>query len=158
MKIMKMNIVAYSELINCMDTSEESGKTAFRLVSKTRNAEYPHGNARQAYLNLKGKYSPTNEVDQVILLRQFHLAELSPGASPDYFIMKMEGIRSALSDLGVTYEEDVFLHQKINGLGIEYFELGQSLARLINNKNDPSTLEMLRNKLDTYDKKRIKVG
>jgi len=158
MKIIEMNVVAYGELINCMDTSEESGKTAFRLVRKTRNAEFPHGNARQAYLNLKGKYSPTSEVDKGILLRQFHSAELSPGASPDNFITKMEGIRSALSDMGVTYEEDVFLHQIINGLGPEYLELGQSLARLINNKNDPLTLEMLRNKLDTYDKKRNKAG
>ena len=65
----------------------------------------------------------------------------------------MEGIRLALSNLGVTYEEDVFLHQIINGLGIEYLELDQSLARLINTKNNPLTIDMLRN-----DKSKIRIS
>ena len=82
MKIIEMNIAAYGELINCMNTSEESGKTAFRIVRKTRNAEFPHGNARQAYLNLKGKYSPTSEEYKGILLRQFHLAEFESWSVP----------------------------------------------------------------------------
>lgn len=83
-----LNIAAYSELINSIDTSEESGKTAFHLVSKTRVKEYPNGNAYKAYMNLKTKYKPTTEIDKGELLRVFHSAELRPGAVPDNFITR----------------------------------------------------------------------
>jgi len=63
-EIINHNIAAYVDLVHGLNTDEPAGKTAFRLVVKTKTREYPHGNARQAYLNLRMKYKPTTEIDK----------------------------------------------------------------------------------------------
>ena len=105
-------------------------------------------------MNLKKKDSPSSEVDKGLLLRQFHLVKLIQGNSPDNYITKMGGLRSDLADLGVFFEEDVFLHQILSSLGEDYLDLMQSLTLLVNNKNDPLTLEKLKNELDTCNIRR----
>ena len=52
------NQQAYSDMISSIDVRTEGGKTAFQLVRKTRDDEFPDGNSHRALENLKYKYLP----------------------------------------------------------------------------------------------------
>ena len=43
MKIITANIVAYGDYINSIDTKEDTARTAFSFIKKTRSEDYPNG-------------------------------------------------------------------------------------------------------------------
>ena len=149
-EILKNNRAAYSLLVNCINTDTSEGISAFNIVVKTKNPQYPSGNVRQAYLNLKKKYEPTTELDKGNLLRAFYAFELRSGNPPDSYITRLERMRIQLENMGVTIEEDVFLHQIINNLSADYVEIAQNLSTRVGSKIDPLTLEELRDQLTIY--------
>ena len=147
------NLVAYSDLINAIDTTYNDGKTAFTLVMKSVSQKYPNGNAFEGFKNLHDEYTPTSEIDHGSLIREFYATTLESESSVSNYLTTMELKRKDLDKLGTKLSESDFLHVLLNGLGKDFADLAQQLTRMINAKNEPLTVKILKNELETYIKR-----
>jgi hypothetical protein len=55
-RIIKLNEIAYTELILSIDVKTSSGKTAFNIIKSCKVKDHPDGNAAAAWKKLKNKY------------------------------------------------------------------------------------------------------
>jgi hypothetical protein len=60
-RIIKLNEIAYSELILLIDVKTSSGKTAFNIDRTCKTKDHPDGNAAAAWEKLKNKYEPVSD-------------------------------------------------------------------------------------------------
>jgi hypothetical protein len=70
-RIIKLNEIAYTELIISIDVKTSSGKTAFNIVKSCKTKDHPDGNAASAWEKLKNKYEPVSAPTLVKLEKQF---------------------------------------------------------------------------------------
>jgi hypothetical protein len=59
--IIKLNEIAYTELILSIDLKTSSGKVAFNITRGCKTKDYPDGNCLIAWEILKNKYEPVSE-------------------------------------------------------------------------------------------------
>ncbi len=91
--IQEKNELAYGELILSMDTRESAGKVAFSIVRQSKSKDYPDGNAKVAWKDLRRKYAPTTVPSLAKLHKQFYGAKLKKKADPDICITYLEDTR-----------------------------------------------------------------
>jgi hypothetical protein len=69
--IIKLNQIAYTELILSIDIKTSSGEVAFNIIREYKTKDYPDGNGAIAWERLKNKYEPVSAPSMVELEKQF---------------------------------------------------------------------------------------
>jgi hypothetical protein len=82
-RIIKLNEIAYTELILSIDVKTSSGKTAFNIIKSCKVKDHPDGNAAAAWKKLKNKYEPVSAPTLVKLKKQFRELSLERSGSRD---------------------------------------------------------------------------
>jgi hypothetical protein len=76
-RIIKMNEIAYTELILSIHVKTSSGKTAVNIVKRCNTKDHTDGNAATAWEKLKSKYEPVSAPTLVKLENQFRELSLN---------------------------------------------------------------------------------
>jgi hypothetical protein len=146
-KIRVLNEDAYSDLIMSIDTTTSAGKVAFSLVRGTKSADYEDGNAEIAFARLTNKYAPKTAASLAKTNRLFYQAKLKKQVDPDIFITYLEGLRTTMGDMESFITDKQFIMHVMNNLNKDYDNTVENLEKLINDKNDPLTIEQMREDL-----------
>jgi hypothetical protein len=81
--IIKLNEIAYTELILSIDVKASSGKVAFNIIRGFKTKDHPNGNGAIAWERLKNKYEPVSAPSMVKLEKQFRELSLKTGQDPE---------------------------------------------------------------------------
>jgi hypothetical protein len=112
----KMNVQVYNDLIlSCQDD------VTFGIVDESISDDFPDGDARLAWKNLRDKFEPSTGAAKVQLKQEFHQLKLSSvEEDPDTWITQLELKRRRLKTLGSEIEEDDLILHILNHLPKEY--------------------------------------
>jgi gag-polypeptide of LTR copia-type len=119
-RIIKMNEIAYTELILSIDVKTSSGRTAFNIVKRCKTKDHPDGNAATAWEKLKNKYEPVSAPTLVKLEKQFRELSLKKGQDPEIWIMEFENLRVRLETMQSSISENQFMIHILNNLTSDY--------------------------------------
>ncbi len=147
LKIRVLNEDAYSDLVMSIDTTTSAGKVAFSLVRGTKSADYEDGNAEIAFARLTNKYAPKTAPSLAKTNRLFYQAKLKKQVDPDIFITYLEGLRATMGDMESFITDKQFIMHVMNNLNRDYDNTVENLEKQINDKNDPLTIEQMREDL-----------
>jgi hypothetical protein len=146
-KIRELNEDAYSDLVLSIDTTTSAGKVAFSYVRGTKSADYKDGNAAVAFSRLTNKYAPKTAPSLAKTNRLFYQAKLKKQADPDIFITHLEGIRTTIGEMDSFITDKQFIMHVMNNLNKDYGNTVENLEKMINDRNDPLTIEQMREDL-----------
>ena len=104
--IIKLNEIAYSELILSVDIKTSSGKVAFNFIKGCKSKDYPDGNAALVWERLKNKYEPISAPSLVKLEKQFRELSLKKGQDPEIWITDLEYLRVRLEAMDSSISEN----------------------------------------------------
>jgi hypothetical protein len=93
----KLNEIAYTELILSIYVKTSSGKVAFNLIKGCKSKDYSDGNAAIAWERLKKKYEPISAPSLVKLEKQFRELSLKKGQDPEIWITELEDLYAIIS-------------------------------------------------------------
>jgi hypothetical protein len=82
----KLNEIAYTELVLLIDIKTSSGKVVFNLIKCCKSKDYPDGNAAVAWEWLKNKYERISAPSLVKLEKQFRELSLKKGQDREIWI------------------------------------------------------------------------
>jgi gag-polypeptide of LTR copia-type len=119
-RIIKLNEIAFTELILSIDVKTSSSKTAFNLVKGCKTKDYPDGNAASAWEMLKNKYEPVSAPTLVELEKQFRELSLKKGQDPETWITELENLRVRLETMESSISENQFMFHILNNLTSDY--------------------------------------
>jgi hypothetical protein len=81
--IIKLNEIAYNELILSIDVKASSRKVAFNIIRGCKTKDYPDGNGAIAWERLNNKYEPVSAPSMVKLEKQFRELSWKNGQDPE---------------------------------------------------------------------------
>ena len=112
----ELNVLVYNDLIlSCQED------IIFGIVDESVSTDFPDGDARLAWRNLKDRYEPNTGAAKVQLKQEFHQLKLeSAEDDPDIWITQLELKRRRLQNLGSTIEDDDLILHILNCLPKEY--------------------------------------
>ena len=146
-KIRELNDDAYSDLVLSIDTTTSAGKVAFSYVRGSKSTDYQDGNAEFAFTRLQNKYAPKSAPSLNKINRLFYQAKLKKQVDPDVFVTYLEGLRTTMGDMNNFITDKQFIMHVMNNLNKDYDNTVENLEKLIDNKNDPLTIEQMREDL-----------
>ena len=120
-KLNKLVKQAYTDLILSMDPEKTASRDVFRMICRTKTAEYPYGNVTDAWKQLCEMYEPTSNLSLIGLHKQFTSATMRMKANPDLYIGYLQDIASRINDIehNKITEKDIMM-KVINTLTSEY--------------------------------------
>jgi hypothetical protein len=142
-----MNELAYSELIQSMDTTTSGGKVAFNIIRRSKTDEFPDGNSALAWHGLKRKYMPNSAPSLTKIHKQLYSAVLKRKVDPDTFSGYLEDLRTQMSDMDSEMTDNQFMIHVTNNLTKNYENTVDNLEGQIGNDENPLDIEELREKL-----------
>jgi hypothetical protein len=78
-RTIRLNEIAYTELIFSIDVKASYGKFAFNTVKGCKSKDYPNGNAVSSWEKFKNKYEPVSAPSMVKLDKQLRYSSLNKG-------------------------------------------------------------------------------
>ena len=112
----ELNVQVYNDLI--LSCQEE---VSFGIIDESVSTDFPDGDARLAWKNLKARYEPNTGAAKVQLKQEFHQMKLeSADEDPDPWLTALELKRRRLKTLGTTMEDDDMILHILNNLPKEY--------------------------------------
>jgi hypothetical protein len=99
-RTIKLDEIAYTELILTIDGKASYDKIAFIIVKGFKSKYYPDGNAENACEKIKNKYEPVFAPSMVNLDKQFRNSSQKKGQDPEFWINELEDNRVRLDDMG----------------------------------------------------------
>ena len=149
----KLNMSAYNDLLLSMKDD-----VSFGLVDESTSSACPEGDARLAWTKLESKFESQTSASRVKLMNQFTSNRLRKmSQDPDVWISELELIRTRLKKMGTTLDDMYVMMHVLNNLPSTYNNLVDGLEDKLGAKNDPLTLEGLREKLsEKYEKIRAR--
>jgi gag-polypeptide of LTR copia-type/Zinc knuckle len=146
-RIIKLNEIAYTELILLIDVKTSSGKTAFHIVESCKTKDHPDGNAAAAWEKLKNKYEPVSATTLVKLEKQFRELSLKKGQDPEIWIMELEDLHVRLETMQSSISENQFMIHILNNLTSDYELQLAMMERRVGDSERPLTVEEIRGEL-----------
>ena len=146
-KIKDLNEDAYSDLVLSIDTTTSAGKVAFSYVRGTKSPDYEDGNAAIAFKRLTNKYAPKTAPSLAKINREFYQAKLKKQVDPDFFITKLESLRTMMGEMDSHITDKQFIMHVMNNLNKDYENTVENLEKLIDDQNHPLTIEKMREDL-----------
>ena len=112
----ELNVQVYNDLIlSCQED------VTFGIIDESVSTDFPNGDARLAWKNLKDRFEPNTGTAKVQLKQEFHHRKLgSTDEDPDVWITQLELKRRRLQNLGATIEDDDLILHILNHLPKEY--------------------------------------
>jgi hypothetical protein len=142
--IIKLNEIAYTELILSIDVKASSGKVAFNIIRGYKTKDYPDGNGAIACERLKNKYEPISAPSMVKLEKQFRELSLKKGKDPEVWITELENLCVKLENMGSCTNENQFMIHILNNLTSDYDLQLALMERRVGDANKPLTIEEVR--------------
>ena len=156
-KLVKLNEMAYADLVLAINTETDAGKVAFKLVKNSKNSDYPEGNCNMAWSRLTAKYAPRTAPSLLKLKREFNNSSLeNVRKDPDVWILKLESLQNEMEEIGILGKllDDDFMIHVLNNLPKEYDVVVDNLeSKLCDEGNSKLTIEQIREKLNGWYKK-----
>jgi hypothetical protein len=97
--IIKLNEIAYIELILSIDLSASNGKVALNIIRVCKTKDYLDGNGTIAWERLRNKYELVSEPSMVKPEKQFRELSLEKGQDPEIWITELEDIYVKLENM-----------------------------------------------------------
>ena len=119
-KLMKLNSIAYGDMICAVNMSKEAGKVAFSIIQSTKDDDYKHGNARADFEKLEKKYDPKTNPTLSRIHEEFYSTQMKKGQDPDVWITHLEDLRAQMATMGSKIETKQFLLLILNRTSREY--------------------------------------
>ena len=129
----EINVQVYNDLIlSCQED------VMFGIIDESVSTNFPNGDARLAWKNLKDRFKPNMGAAKVQLKQKFHQLKLgSADKDPDVWIMQLE-LKRRLQNLGTTIEDDNLSLHILNHLPKEY----EMLSKLCKNDLSNGKIEL----------------
>jgi hypothetical protein len=118
--IIKLNEIAYTELILLIDVKASIGKVAFIIIRGCKTKDYPDGNGAIAWERLKNKYEPVSAPSMVKLEKQLRELSVKKGQDPEVWITESEDLLVKLENMGSCITENQFMIHILNNLTSDY--------------------------------------
>ena len=93
----KKNNEGYAYLLLSIDHDTAKGQVAFNVVRNARNADYPNGNLRAAWLGLGKKYRGLSAGQIVKATREYMQLTLDDDSPPDEFMMEKQRLHDVVN-------------------------------------------------------------
>jgi gag-polypeptide of LTR copia-type len=145
--IADLNEIAFMELILLIDVSNSTGKIAFGIVKSCKSKEFEDGNTTLAWEKLKKKYDPVSAPSLVKTERMFRESRLGKNEDPEVRINNLEDLRIKLETMDSVMTDDQFIVQVLNSLTSDYELQMLLLKKQIGNKDNPLSIEDLKEEL-----------
>jgi gag-polypeptide of LTR copia-type len=153
LRIADLNEIAFTELILSIDVSNSHGKIAFGILKSCKSKEFEDGNAALAWEKLKKKYDPISAPLLVKTERMFRESMLENNEDPEIWINNLEDLRIKLETMGSAMTDDQFIVQVLNSLTSDYKLQMLLLEKQIGNKDNPLSIEELKEELNLQFKR-----
>jgi gag-polypeptide of LTR copia-type len=146
-KIVAKNKEAYSDLILSMMYRTPHGNVAFNIVRQAVSADYPNGNAADAFARLKKRYQPDTAPELTRIHKLFYGTRQKKNQDPDLYINYLEDLRFRMAEMQSSMTDDQFLRHVLNGLDKEYEHQVNLIERRVDASSNPLTIEEMRDEL-----------
>jgi hypothetical protein len=146
--IIKLNEIAYTELILWIDIKASSGKVAFNIIRGRKTKYYPNGNNGISRERLKNKYDPVSAPSKVKLEKQFRGLSLKKCLDLEVWIIALEDLCIKLENMGSCITENQFVIHILNDLTSEYDLQLTLMERRVGDADKPFTVEEIRGELN----------
>jgi hypothetical protein len=146
--IIKLNEIAYTELILSINLKASSGKVTFDIIRGCKTKDYPDGNGDIAWKKLKSKYEPVSEPSIVKLEKQFRELSLKKGQDPEVWITESEDLCVKLENMRSCITENQFMIHILNNLTSDYDLQLTLMERRFGDADKPLTVEEFRGELN----------
>jgi hypothetical protein len=142
--IIKLNEIAYTEIILSKDVKASSGKVAFKIIKGCKTKDYPDGNGAIAWERLKNKYEPASAPSMVKLEKQFRELSLKKGQDPEVWITELEDLCVKLENMVSCITVNQFMIHILNNLTSDYDLQLSLMERRLGDADKPLTVEEVR--------------
>ena len=126
---LKIKRSAYDELLMSMSNATNDGKTAFHIVTYTKDKD-GEGDAREGFRKLLERYEPKTSLEKRKLMKKFYSASCRYKEDPVQYVYNMEVLKDRIHTIEngkeIISPED-FLHQILNSLPSQYNGLSEQL-------------------------------
>jgi gag-polypeptide of LTR copia-type len=146
-RIIKMNDIAFTELILLIDVTTSSGKTAFNVVKGCKTKDHPDGNAASVWEKLKNKYNPVSAPTLVKLEKQFRELSLKKGQDPEIRITELVDLCVSLETMDSSILENQFMIHILNNLTSDYKLQLAMMEKRVGDIENPVTVEEIKGEL-----------
>jgi hypothetical protein len=119
-RTIKLNEIAYTELILSIDVKASYGKTAFNIVKGSKSKDYSDRNSVTDWEKLKKKYEPVSAPSTFKLNKQLRDSSPKKGHVSEVWITLSEDFRIRLDDMGLIISENQLMIYALNNLPTEY--------------------------------------
>ncbi len=136
----EMNTYTYGDLILNTDG------VAFSIVEMSKTEEFPEGDARKAWLQLKERFEAETYTTKVQLKREFAGCRPQRGQDPDMWLMELEYIRQRLDKMDCKMQEEDLIAHIVSNLGKEY----DQLVNVLEGELEGITMNKLRERIRSY--------
>ena len=120
--IQVMNNKAISDMILSISTDTTEGRDAFNIVSEKMNEEdYPNGNAKDAWDQLKLEFEPKSITSYVKLKNQFNSRKLKRNEKPKVWINELCKMRERMKEMKHPMSDEDFYIQIIGNIPMKMY-------------------------------------
>jgi hypothetical protein len=146
--IIKLNEIAYTELILSIDIKASSGKVAFNIIRGYNTKDYPDGNDTIAWDRPNDKYEPVSAPSMVKLEKQFRELSLKKGQDTEVWITELEDLCVNLENMGSCITANQLMIHILNNLTLDYDLQLTLMERRVGDADKPLTVEEVRGDLN----------
>jgi hypothetical protein len=146
--IIKLNEIAYTELILLIDVKASSGNIAFNIIRGLKIKDYPDGNGTIAWERPKNKYEPVSSPSMVKLEKHFRELSSKQGQDPEIWITELEDLFVKLENMGSCITENQFMIHVLNKLTSDYDLQIALMERRVGDTDRPLTVDEVRGELN----------
>jgi hypothetical protein len=146
--IIKLNEMAYTELILSIDVKASSDKVAFNIIRGCKTKDYPDGNSAISWERIQNKYEPVSAPSMVKLEKQFRELSLKKGQDPEVWITELEDLCVKLENMGSCITENQFMIHILKNLTSDYDLQLALMERRVGDADKPLTVEEVRGELN----------
>ncbi len=143
----EINTYAYGDMILNTDG------VAFAIVETSKTEDFPEGDARKAWTQLKERFEAETYTTKVQLKRELAGCRLKRGQDPEVWLMDLEYIRMRLEKMNCKMQEEDLVAHIVSNLGRDY----DQLVNMIEGELEGMNMNKLKERIRSYYDRVVKV-
>ena len=149
----QLGVNAYNDLLLAMNEN-----ISFGLVDEAKSVVCPDGDAAKAWQKLMKRFESKTSASKVKTMGQLHASRLTKKTKdPEVWISELELLRSRLTEMGTTVDDEFLILHILNNLPSDYDNVVENLEERVDSVTNPLGLEDVRQKLsEKYEKMRLR--
>ena len=149
----KFGVNAYNNLLLAMTEG-----ISFGLVDELTSGSCPEGDAFKAWKKLMARYESQTSASKVKIMGQLLTSRLTKrNKDPEVWISELEMLRSRLSEMGTTIDDEFLILHILNNLPSDYDNVVENLEERVDLTTNPLGIEDVCQKLsEKFEKMRLR--